>query len=48
MRNKEYILQILEQRLVELEKFLRDLGRDDPEIKEQLRMLKVNPELKRK
>ena len=42
---KEYILQILEQRLVELEKFLRSLGREDPEVREQLKLLKVNPDL---
>ena len=45
---KEYILQLCEQRLVDLEKFLRDMGKDDPHIRQHLQILKVNPDFKRK
>lgn len=45
---KEYALQYLEQRLVELECFLRELAQNDEEVREHLKYLKVNPDLKKK
>lgn len=45
---KEYNLQFLEQRLVDVERFLRNLGKDDPFIREQLRLIKINPNLDKK
>lgn len=45
---KEYALQFLEQRLVELESYLRELAQADDEIREQLQYFKVNPDLKKK
>lgn len=45
---KEYSLQFLEQRLVDIERFLRIIGRDDPEIREQLKLIKINPDLEKK
>ena len=43
---KEYALQFLEQRLVELEGYLRELAQSDEGIREQLQYFKVNPDLK--
>ena len=48
VEKKEYTLQLLEQRLFDWEKFLRKWGRDDPFIREQLKYLKINPDLKKK
>lgn len=48
VEKKEYTLQLLEQRLFDCEKFLRKWGRDDPFIREQLKYLKINPDLKKK
>mmetsp|Transcript_31129 Transcript_31129/g.27530 ORF Transcript_31129/g.27530 Transcript_31129/m.27530 type:complete len:150 (-) Transcript_31129:726-1175(-) len=45
---KEYNLQFLEQRLVDIERFLRTLGRDDPFLNDQLRLIKINPNLNKK
>ena len=48
VEKKEYTLQLLEQRLFDCEKFLRKWGRDDPFVRDQLKMLKINPDLKKK
>lgn len=48
VEKKEYTLQLLEQRLFDCEKFLRKWGRDDPFIREQLKYLKINPDLRKK
>jgi len=48
VEKKEYTLQLLEQRLFDWEKFLRKWGREDPFIREQLKFLKINPDLKKK
>ena len=48
VEKKEYTLQLLEQRLFDCEKFLRKWGREDPFIREQLKLLKINPDLKKK
>lgn len=47
VEKKEYTLQLLEQRLFDCEKFLRKWGRDDPFIREQLKYLKINPDLRK-
>jgi hypothetical protein len=44
---KEYSLQFLEQRLVDIEHFLRNWGQKDPYIRDQLKIIKVNPDLKK-
>ena len=48
VEKKEYTLQLLEQRLFDCEKFLRKWGRDDPFIRDQLKYLKINPDLRKK
>lgn len=48
MEKKEYTLQLLESRLYDCEKFLRDLGREDEDIRERLKELKLNPDVERK
>lgn len=47
-KNKEYTLQLLESRLYDCEKFLRELGRDDDVVREKLKELKLNPDVERK
>jgi chromosome segregation ATPase len=47
VEKKEYTLQLLEQRLFDCEKFLRKWGREDPFIRDQLKMLKINPDLRK-
>mmetsp|Transcript_8586 Transcript_8586/g.7611 ORF Transcript_8586/g.7611 Transcript_8586/m.7611 type:complete len:391 (+) Transcript_8586:390-1562(+) len=48
VEKKEFTLQLLEQRLFDCEKFLRKWGREDPFVREQLKFLKINPDLKKK
>lgn len=48
IEKKEFTLQLLEQRLFDCEKFLRKWGRDDPFIREQLKTLRINPDLNKK
>lgn len=48
MEKKEYSLQLLENRLVEIEGFLREWGRNNPVVKKHLKTIRINPELKKK
>lgn len=48
LEKKEYTLQLLEQRLFDVELFLRKWGREDEHIREQLAALKINPDLNKK
>ncbi|CAI2367957.1 unnamed protein product [Moneuplotes crassus] len=48
LEKKEYTLQLLESRLYDCEKFLRELGRSDENIREKLKGLKLNPDVNRK
>lgn len=48
LEKKEYTLQLLEQRLFDVELFLRKWGREDENIREQLQQLKINPDLRKK
>lgn len=41
-------MQLLEQRLFDCEKFLRDWGKKDNFIREQLQSLKLNPDFEKK
>lgn len=48
LEKKEYTLQLLESRLYDCEKFLRELGRSDETIRMKLKGLKLNPDVDRK
>lgn len=48
MEKKEYTLQMLESRLYDCEKFLRECGKSDDAIREKLKELKLNPDVDRK
>lgn len=47
LEKKEYTLQLLEQRLFDVELFLRKWGREEDHIREQLTALKINPDLRK-
>jgi chromosome segregation ATPase len=48
LEKKEFTLQLLEQRLFDVELFLRKWGREDANVREQLTALKINPDLRKK
>ena len=48
LEKKEFTLQLLEQWLFDCELFLRKWGWDDPNIREHLWALKINPDLHKK
>ena len=48
MEKKEYTLQLLESRLYDWEKFLREVGKGDERVRERLKDLKLNPDVERK
>lgn len=47
LEKKEFTLQLLEQRLFDVELFLRKWGREEDHIREQLAALKINPDLRK-
>jgi len=48
LEKKEYTLQLLESRLYDWEKFLRECGKNDEKIRDRLKDLKLNPNVERK
>ena len=48
LEKKEYTLQVLEERLFDVEELLRELGRGDKKIREKVVALKINPDLHKK
>ena len=48
LEKKEYTLQVLEERLFDVEELLRELGRGDKKIRERVVALKINPDLHKK